>query len=54
MLGLQVLVTCPKNTVGREPMKAESKAGVRKTYQTPQLTKRDVLSEVAAKPPTIL
>jgi hypothetical protein len=34
-------------------MKTETKAAVRKTYQTPQLTKRDVLSEVAAKPPSI-
>jgi hypothetical protein len=34
-------------------MKSESKAGARKTYQAPRLIKRDVLSEVAAKPPTI-
>jgi hypothetical protein len=34
-------------------MKTDTKAGTRKSYQTPQLTKRDMLNEVAAKPPSI-
>jgi hypothetical protein len=42
-----------KTVVGKKSMKTDTKAGTRKSYQTPQLTKRDILSEVAAKPPTV-